>query len=170
MEQATAYIKEEINEFVIDNEGKADWAIEQIKVRRANSERFVNAALQRIEMMQNTIQKEKEALERDNQYLILALQDYFDSVSKRETKTQKIVDLPSGKLVLKKARPDFIRDNDKLVEMLKDTEFVEQKPVLKWAELKKDLDVQGEFAVLKSTGEIVDGIKVEILPAEFEVK
>jgi hypothetical protein len=48
--------------------------------------------------------------------------------------------------------------------------FVEQKPELRWGELKKRLDIAGDNVVDTETGAIVQGVSLETVPSKFIVE
>lgn len=166
-----AYLEDvEQDSFVIDNDGLADWAIERIKEHEEASTRYIQAAKMRIDMLNQQIAEEGQRLENRTGGLKHALADYFEKLPKKATKTQEKVVFPSGELVRKFPKIDFERDNEKLIKLLEGTSYVESKPNLKWADLKKDLEIVGDAVINKQTGEVVEGIAVIEKPATFEVK
>ena len=89
------------------------------------------------------------------------LQHYFDTVPHKITKTTESYPLPSGKLVFKAQAPEYERDEEKVIEWLKQTngtEFIKVKESLDWAGLKKTVTVL-EDKVITEDGEVVPGIK-----------
>ena len=160
----------EQQEFSIDNADMANWAVEKIKEERARRDLFIEAAQSHIERLQQQIKDMSDKCNQRTGFLLIKLDEYLESVPAKETKTQKSLELPAGKLVRKLPIMDYVRDDKKLIESLKDTGFVEMKPNLKWADLKKDLVVNDGIIMCGSTGEILDGITVEERPAIFDVK
>lgn len=158
------------DEFFIENADTANWAISKIKEERARRDLFIEAANAQIDRLKSQIADEKEKCNNRTAFLLLKLDLFLDDAPARETKTQLSLDLPAGKLVRKLSKTKFVRDDDKLIESLKDSEYVERKPSIKWGELKKDLTVLDGIVMRKSTGEILDGITVEELPSEFDVR
>ena len=83
--------------------------------------------------------------------------------------------LPSGTLKLKKSKVELDHDKDKLLEYVKENklvDFIKTSESLKWAEFKKQLDIQGNTIVNKETGEIIetDGLSIVEKPCSFEVE
>lgn len=156
--------------FVIDNDGLADWAIERIKEHEEASARYTQAAKMRIDMLNRQIVEESQRLDDRTSGLKLALAEYFEQLPKKVTKTQEKVVFPSGELIRKLPKMDFERDTDKLIKTLQGTPYIESKPALKWAELKKDLQIVGNTVINTQTGEVVDGVSIIEKPATFEIK
>lgn len=67
----------------------------------------------------------------------------------------------------------FNRDDAKLVTWLKENgfgEYVKVKEEPAWGDLKKQIEVVGTSAVIKDTGEILEGIEVSQAPDTFKVE
>ena len=111
-----------------------------------------------------------------NQYVIdnekARLRNYFESVPHKVSKTQESYELPSGKLIWKDRDPDFERQDDKVLEWLKNngkSDLIKVKEELKWAGLKKELIFNNGEAFLKETGEKVPGITAIERDREFTI-
>ena len=66
----------------------------------------------------------------------------------------------------------FNRDDAKLVSWLKEngrTDLVKVKEEPAWGDLKKQIEVVGSSAVIKDTGEILEGVEVLQAPDTFKV-
>lgn len=112
----------------------------------------------------------KERLQRDLRFL-------FEQVPQSETKTQRKVKLLNGDVVIKKAKEEFVKDTDKLVEWAKANgreDLMSKKEVVsfKWADFKKSL-VPTEHGIIDAeTGETlqIDGLTTIIKEEELEIK
>ena len=107
-----------------------------------------------------------------NAFYTAHLERYFGKVPHKETKTTESYELPSAKLVLKYQAPEFIRDEEKVINWLKENEggnFVKVKESLDWAGLKKVVQVSGNDCIVSETGEVVPGINVEYREPKFDV-
>lgn len=157
-------------QFVIDTDVKAEWALHQIAEVRAESKRIIDTSEQYASYYLNRIQQEKERCEARCKSLEALLKGYFDTVPHKESKTQKSYNLPSGKLVLKDRQPEIKLDNEALTSWLvsNDPDFVETKLSPKWGEFKKTLTLQGTDYLTKY-GEVVPGITVTPREPEFTV-
>ena len=156
--------------FVIDDDKKADWAVMQIKEAECERDRLIELANSQIEDLKLKIGEITDKCSRDTAYLKGQLAEYFATVPQKETKTQRTYKLLSGTLVLKKPSIKINHDDEKLIEWLSETEYVETKKSLKWGEYKKNLTVQGDDVIDIETGEVVEACTVEEIPASFDIK
>ena len=166
---------EENQQFTIDTPSKADWAIEKIKIAQKKRDMFVETARERISYLQVQITNAEHKCEQDTSWLTHKLRDYFDEVDKQlltTTKTKLYLTLPSGKLIRTTQKAEMLRDGERLLKYVKENapDYIKQNEEINWNELKKDLEIDGETVVRRSTGEVVDGITVELSESEFEIK
>lgn len=160
-------------EFVVDNDNTADWAIEKITEALAERDRLISIADAKIKELQEQKKALTEKSESATGYLTGKLYDYFQTVKpSTATKTQTTYKLLSGTLILKKQQPEFVRDENAMVEWAKTTApaFIKVKESVDWAELKKQSSVDGEAVVFSDTGEVIPGIKAVQREDVFEVK
>lgn len=146
-------IKEE--SFVIDTDAKAEWALQKIREHKADRDRFVK-------WYKDKIKEITEQCDFDTMNLERMLKEYFDTVPHRETKTQSVYDLPTGKIYIKKQNPDFKHDDKTVIEWLKNNgggRFIEVEETLKWGDLKKAGAVVGG-KMFTEDGEEIPGIEV----------
>ena len=159
-----------MDQFIIDNDKKADWAIEQIKEKEEERDRLIEIALQKIEDLNIQIENLKTKCDNDTGYLKGLLAEFFGTVPHKETKTQESYQLLSGKLIYKKPSVKINFDGEALIKELDGTEYVETKKTLKWGEYKKTLVINGDDVIDSETGEVVEACTLEEVPASFEVK
>ncbi|HRT84849.1 MAG TPA: host-nuclease inhibitor Gam family protein [Bacteroidales bacterium] len=158
--------------FVIDNDSKAEWALEKIKAERADMERLVSLCEQKIAEYQEKIELFKKQYENSTSFLVSCLQQYFNTVPHKKTKIQETYKLPSGTLKLKYPGPEFVRDEETLVKWLKDnnyTDHIKIKESADWASLKAKVKVD-KGNVITEDGEIIEGVKAVDRPPEFKVE
>lgn len=158
--------------FVIDNDEKAEWALAKIREEQAEAQRIINVCKSMIMHYEEQIKKAEEDFEKKTAYLRWQLEQYFDSVKKRRTKTQEVYKLPSGTLRRKYPKPEFERDEDKLIAWLKErnmNDYIKVKETVDWANLKKSIKVAGN-KVVDDNGEVVEGVTVVERPPVFEVE
>jgi Ni,Fe-hydrogenase I large subunit len=163
-------LNDELDTFVIDTPGKADWAIKKIKEERALCDIYITAARQNIDLLNQQIKSREEYLQNSTSNLILQLSEWFESQPGKVAKTQKSLVLPNGKLVKKFAKSEYQRDEAKLLDVLAGTQYIQEVPKLKWAELKNDIQIIDGSAVLSTTGEVLDGVTVIEKPETFAVE
>lgn len=159
--------------FRIDNDQKAEWALAKIREEQAEAQRIMNVCRSMIMHYEEQMKKAEEDFEKKTAYLRSQLEQYFDSVEKRRTKTQEVYKLPSGTLRRKYPGPQFKRDDDKLIKWLKDrqmNEYIKVKESPDWSNLKKALKLTKDNVLVDENGEIVDGVLVVERAPTFEVE
>lgn len=158
--------------FKIENDKSADWAIKQIHEAENERDRLIALANDQIADLKDHIEELVTKCDHDTAYLKSLLAEYFETVKSKETKTQKTYKLLSGTLVFKKPSIKINHNDDKLIEALDGTEFVEIKKSLKWGEYKKNLiiDIDDNNVIDTTTGEVIEGCSVEDVPASFTIK
>jgi len=166
------FIPDEEEKFVIDNDSKAEWALERIKTEKQDMERLIKVCEDRIADYQQKIEQFKQKYEQRTSYLKTLLHQYFLQVPHKKTKTQETYELPSGKLKLKYPGPEFVRSDEKLVEYLENVnpDLIKIKKIPDWASFKPFVTVKYGKAVDTTTGEIVEGVTVVERPPEFIVE
>jgi hypothetical protein len=171
-------------EFIIDNDGLANWAIEQIKNEQLSCDKFEKVAKQQIDELKEKIIKRKEKSEARNSYLKWKLNEYLDTVPTKKSNTQCSFELPNGVIIRKFSKFDFspkdskkLNDSKLLINYCKEnaTEFIENTESVKWGELKKQLEIikvdeETQYVMNKLTGEIVDCVDIEEVMEKVEVK
>jgi phage host-nuclease inhibitor protein Gam len=166
-----AYEDQEEKKFIINNDNAAEWALKKISEEKAETQRLVNVCNTGILEYQKKIEDYNKQLENKISNLKSQLNQYFQTVPHKSTKTQETYKLPSGTLKLKFPQPEFKRDDEKLIKWLKENNqdnFIKVKESADWSELKKVVTVQGG-SVVDSDGVIVEGVTVEEKPPVFDV-
>ena len=166
MSEAISMIEQYEDEgFSINGDRGAEYALKRIRETQDEVDKFRAYYDEQIAKMQ-------ERADGIRAFYLAHLERYFNSVPHKTTKTQETYELPSAKLVLKKQAPEYVREDDKVILFLHDTDneqFIKVKESLDWAELKKSVDVIGEECFLKETGEAVPGISVVEREPKFDV-
>lgn len=164
----------ETETFVIDSDSKAEWALNKIREEQAEFRRMEMVCYEMIRQYQEKIKSAQETYEKKTSYLRNQLEQYFETITPKATKTQATYQLPSGKLKKKFGTPEFIRDEVELIMYLKSVDtykvFIKTKESVDWSGFKSCLSINGEYAVETINGEIVPGVKVEMKPDKFEVE
>lgn len=157
-------------EFKIDNDKKADWAIAQIHEAEAERDRLIALAEDQIKDLTDRIAELKTKCSNDTGYLRSLLAEYFITVPHKKTKTQETYKLLSGTLVYKKPTVKINHDDEELLKYLEGTEYVEIKKSLKWGEYKKNLVISDGEVIDGTTGELIKACSIEDVPASFDIK
>ena len=154
--------------FVVDDDSKAEWCMEQIGRKKAELAKWKDHFDAQFEGI-------KRQLESDIAWFEGSLWPYFaklraDGLVKKADKSVSYK-LPAGKLVLKQQEPEYDKDDDKIVKWLEKNspEFVKVKKTPDWQGLKNTLVVSGETMVTED-GEVVPGIKVIARDDVFKVE
>ena len=153
-------------EWKITNDSEAEWLIDKVNEDLIEINRFELSLTNKIEILKERLEKVKKEKEnkltrRDN-YLLRYFEDIPEEL-KKKSKTMEKYRLPSGEIIKKYPAPEFKRDNDTLVNWLKENkmnDYIEVKESAKWADLKKATKTIGSSVVLEETGEIIEGIEV----------
>ena len=158
--------------YAIRTDAEADRALEKIKDARAEYERMENACRERIAEFEARIKTAQIAFEREVDYYVRLLHEYFCSVPHKATKTQETYSLPSGKLVWKKESVSIRRDEDTLLAWAKANapQLVKTTEETCWNDLKKALTEKNGRFIFAETGEVVPGLTLVEVPGRFEVK
>jgi len=160
-------------EFTLDTPEKVDWAIEQIIDEQKRFELYEQAINGKIEKLKCELVNEKEASGHRTSWLRFKLGEYLqrDDVPAKDTKTQLSLKMPSGTVKYIKSKPEFIKDDDILLNFIKenDSEFIKTKESINWKDFKTTLNIVGND-VFNADGVIVDGITIEDTVPKVEVK
>lgn len=166
---------EEEKEFTIVSDLMAEWALKQIKKAEEERDRLVALAKEEIDDLERQIEIHTLRCENSTNYLKGKLQEYFNTVEHKETKTQESYKLLSGSLVMKKPTQKMVPDKDKLLAYVKENnmpEFVKVKEEVDWALYKKECEIVNGKVVTVETGDVLpeDIISVEEVAGEFNIK
>lgn len=119
----------------ITNDNSADWALDKIREAQAEYRRFKMVIDDKIQQLQEALEKEKESMEQETGFFQSKLAQYFETVPKKKTtKTQESYKLPSGRLVKKYKAPKIVRDDEKLVAWLEKNQMPELVKIKKSAQ------------------------------------
>jgi hypothetical protein len=181
MNYATDYVVENVTDFMdlvpegfcVDDDKKADWAVETVLEAEAERDRLIALANAKIKEINDQKVLLAEKCANSTSYLRMLLRVYFDNVKpSTSTKTQETYKLLSGKLVLKRQAPEFIRDEKAMVDWAESSapDYIKIIKSVNWADLKKATVVDGETVVFTETGEVIQGVVAKDREDVFEVK
>ena len=151
--------------FAVTDDRKAEWCMK--KIAEADHE---------LETMKAWYKTQTDAAQthHDNEvaYFTGLLRAYFETVPAKDTKTMRKYALPSGNLVLNKAKQDFGCENPQaLLEWCEknDPEMIRVKREPCWIDIKKRLVKTDAGIIDGATGLEVDGVVTLNKPEEFKV-
>ena len=148
--------------FRVLDDKTADWCIKIIKQEESETERLLKTIDEEIDILEAKKKRLQSQLQSKTGFLKGKLAEYFDTVEKKELKTQLKYTLPSGSLVFVKPSVRYDRDNDRILNWLTENnkyEYIKTNPTVDWAELKKNEDITK-----------IDGVTAVEQPARFEVR
>ena len=171
MEQCQAAVREK---FRIDNDLKAEWAANRVAGEAREAQRIVQICQDQIDFYKARIDEANARLERRAGHLRRLLEEYFDTVPHRRTKTLEDYALACGRLVKKKLPIAYERDDAAILAWAREihTDYIKLEEKLDWAAMKKDLicdDATGE-CIIGWSGETVPCLTAVVRGPKFEVK
>ncbi|ABN53666.1 MAG TPA: hypothetical protein DEF39_11450 [Hungateiclostridium thermocellum] len=164
--------EEKRERFKVTDKDSANWCLRKIKALKQEIEENKRIADAEIQRIQSWLKEVTEPLERSIQFFESLLIEYHMNIY-AEDPSKKTIKLPYGTLKARAQQPEFCRDDEKLVNWLKQngmTEFVKVIEKPEWNELKKKVKVIGNSVVYEETGEVIDGITVQERPPKFTVE
>lgn len=160
--------------FAIEDDATAEWALKKISAAVEEYDRLEQIYNDERARLDALLDKAAARLDSKTAYLKGLLQRYFETVphevSKAGTETYRLL---SGKLVQKRGGYKATVSDDALVDWCERTgrgEYIKTTKKPAWGELKKALDFTEAGAVVKDTGELVDGVDLEYVDGSFEIK
>ena len=166
--------EEEKQRFEIKNDGSAEWAIKKILKAQAERDRRNAACQAEIERLSASMADNDKWYETETSFFYEHLRGYFETVEHKVAKTQEKYWLPSADLILKQPEPKYERENDLIVDYLRDTaqdEFIKTTVEPDWAGLKKQTKLgQGNSVIDTSTGALIPGVVAVPREPIFEIR
>lgn len=158
----------------ITDDGCADWALKKIKAEKDELDRITSLAEQEIARLKEKVEKAQRRYEQNTTFLTSMLEQFFDTVEHKKTKTgTETYRLLNGQLVRKPGSFKPEPDHEKLVAWLRENgheDLVKVEESARWGDLKKKLSFVGTVATIEETGEVVEGINIAETPPAFSVK
>ena len=161
----TDTLEKQDERFIIDDPNKADWALKQIQKAKREQKENAERVAKMNEDPQKEIDENNKWLETENAKLDESI-EYFESllnefmnVNLQEDPKFKFKS-PYGKIGVSH-RKIWTHDDGQLIKAFEGTEFVTNTPKLRWGDLKKQMKVVNGKAVMKETGELVNGVTVD---------
>jgi len=158
----------------ITDDGCADWALKKIKAEKDELDRITALAEQEITRLKEQVERAQRRYDQNTAFLTSMLAQFFETVPHKKTKTgTESYRLLNGQLVKKPAAVKMKPDDEKLVEWLRAAgreDLIKVETKAKWGDFKKQIELIGTIAMVKETGEVVEGIDIVEEPAAFSVK
>lgn len=170
---AEEYIDEvqQEQEWTIDSDEKANWALRKIQEAEKEYESIKQQAESEMERIAKILESEKARCDRRTDYLKMLLDDYMDTVECTTTKTGQLKKrLLYGTLVRKPSSISYTRNDEALMRSLMEcgrNDLIKTVQTPRWADIKKEIaEGDGEELAFRvtDTGLVIDtatGIPLE---------
>ena len=156
--------------FAINNDERADWALQKIKENKEEIAEKVELAEKRIYQIEKWLESETKTLENNIDHLEGMLAEYAREIknSDPDFKTKK---LPFGKIQYRSQRPKWHYKDD-LLEYAEENmpDIIKVQKQVDKRKLKKCCDVVNGKVINKNTGEIMNCIEVKEREEKFSIK
>jgi len=164
--------------FIIDNKGKANWALRKIRHLKKKQVENDNLAECEISKLNSEIDEVKDWLKSESNSLQNNI-DFFKNLLKgyalnlkEDDPEFKALKLPFGKFQFRKKRDKWHYVEKELLEFAKENIKTSVKVVEKVdkRKLKEVVKTVGDKVIIEATGEVVRGISIEERGEEFKIK
>lgn len=148
----------------------------QIKAAESDRDAFINRYMEKIARAKDICEKATAEPRAEIASLTELLRRF---AATNITDKKRSIPLPSGTLSFRKQPTKFFfdgqevtNDNPSLLTFVKNScrEYVKAKEYVDWANFKAKLIIDGDNVMFSETGEIIDGLRAQILPDKFSVK
>ena len=175
----------EMEEFFLADDSAAGWAMRNIAKIDAEEKRMLDQINERIQQFTAAMELKANEVKRkatsERGYFEQLLAVYFANLPAdliKKTKAGRVsYDLPEGKLMITAPKREYLHDDVRLLDVLKNNdmgEYIRRKETPDWAAIKKTIrvDEAGNVSMVNLMGEIIetDAISVVEVPGEFRVE
>jgi hypothetical protein len=159
--------------FVINDISRLDWTVRKWGLIDQEATAKIDCAKRQIMRLEQYVKDIEEQADRQKASLEIMMEPFVRrQLSGKKVKTFKT---PSGFVQIKAQHPEFTKDDDRLVQFLKDSgkpEFIKEEP--KWGEFKQTLKPKecedGLIRYVTPDGEVVQGVTGKSRPDKVIVK
>lgn len=164
----------EEDRFVVDSPEKADWALYKLREVNKTIKQNKKLADKNHEHIDEWLEHENSKANDSKEYFESLLQEYFTNEKAKNPNFK--FSSPNGTLSSRKQQDNWIYEESKLIDSLKNTEFVTNVPKLEKGLFKKaankgldGLSVVGNKVVNTNTGEVINGVQVQKRPDKIVI-
>jgi len=161
--------EQEREQFKIENDDMANWAIRKIAKARREFAEAEQQAERETERIDAWLAGKRKEWERAEEFFTGLLTAYY-LPQHMEDPQRKTFKLPAGAFQVRAQQPEYQRDDAALVQWLEShvmPDYLEVVKKPKWGELKKIIETKGGVATV--AGEVVGGIMVVPRGLKFTV-
>lgn len=168
--------QEQKENFIVDSDEKAEWAIKKIKEEIEERDRLIDVCMSMINEYKDKMSDINERCDKDTSFLRSQLQQYMESVKTKKLKASEVYTLPSGKL-RKKFLPPVVKTNEEELSIwLRENQkqqFIKKsvKEQIMWSDLKKTLHIDADKGIaVDSDGVVVAGLTITQQDPTFNIE
>jgi len=157
--------------FKIEDKQSVEWALRKIKALKIQVEENNQLAQAEIDRINDWKERENKSAQNSILFFEGLLLEYMVKEREQDPKV-KSIKLPHGTVRFKKQQPEYVRDEPKLIEWAKESQridLIKLKESFDWSTLKNGITVVAGNVVDKSTGEVIEHVKVIEKEDKFEV-
>lgn len=165
-------IEEVQEQFAVDNDEKAEWALARIREATEEHDRVLTLYEGEKKRLEDYKEQADRRFESATAYLKGLLAAYLETVPTKKTKTTEKYQLLTGQLVKRYGGIEYKRDDQRLVAWLKDNgkaDLIKVTESPAWADLKKTVAVVDGSVIDTETGAVIDGVTAEQKPDSFDI-
>jgi hypothetical protein len=152
-----------------DKNINAELIVNDFKEVKLENEKLIITCENMIARYQEKILEYKGNIENAEESLKQKLFSMIPEEDYKETRTQYTYKTPSCKLTRKKAFKTIALKTD-YIEKEIPKEFIKIKKSVDWINFKKDLVIEGESIINKTTGEIIESCEIKNNLESFKIK
>lgn len=155
--------------FKIKDLESANWAFRKLKAIEEKEKEITDLMNKEIKRIQDWAKEDIDKLNDSKNFFESLLMEYY--VVNKELDSSFKVSTPFGKISSRKQQPQWIYDNDKVIDWLlkNDKDLIRTKHEPIKTDIKNKYQVVGDKVVTED-GEIVEGITVEASPDSIIIK
>lgn len=161
-------------ETAVEAQRRIAWFEERMKEIDRIIEKQVEPFIEKINKIHAWGEEAKEEHEQKKAHYANMLEQYFRDEVKKQIeagkKPKKTLNMPYGKISLKKQQPEFLKDEATLLEYAKGVGFVKVKETTDWSTLKKNCVVSNGKLFDKASGEEIPGVSVVERDEKFSIE
>lgn len=160
--------------FQITDLDSLNWAFRKLSAYKAREKEITDLAVKERARIDSWEQSEKKKIQDSIEFFEYLINEYHAQVLEQDPKA-KTISTPYGKSKARKskARPKKFDEAAILKHVVENDMKDYIKPSLKWAELKKSLqiaEIDGKLVAIDENGQVVPGVEVETEQTKFSVE
>lgn len=166
--------EEEKKRFEITDLGSLNWAFRKLKAYKTKEQEITDLAKEERDRIDYWERKEKKSIQDGINFFEMLISQYHAKELAKDPKV-KTISTPYGKSKSRRAKEQVTKLNEKeILQYVIENEMNDYiKPTLKWADLKKSLNIatmEGKKVVVDENGQIIVGVGIEPEQIKYTVE